>query len=82
MAVFALSTKAGNSSGEDRTLLNTESLNRSLSDLVGLGTMATEILVVVVLRRITSVANLVQRLSLAGKGMPEIASRTELLPEL
>ena len=31
-------------------------------------------------RRITSVANLVQRVSLRGNGTPETASRTELLP--
>jgi hypothetical protein len=33
------------------------------------------------LRRTTSVAKQVQRLSLVGKGIPEIASRTELFPE-
>lgn len=31
-------------------------------------------------RKITSVANLVQRVSLRGNGRPEMASRTELLP--
>lgn len=31
-------------------------------------------------RRISSVANLVQRLSLVGNDIPEMASRTELLP--
>ena len=31
-------------------------------------------------RRMSSVANLVQRLSLVGKDMPEMASSTELLP--
>ena len=32
------------------------------------------------LRKMTSVANLVQRLSFLGKGTPEIASSKELLP--
>jgi hypothetical protein len=33
------------------------------------------------LLRINSVAKRVQRLSFLGKGMPEIASKTELLPD-
>jgi len=43
--------------------------------------MAIDISIVDVLLRINSVANRVQRLSFVGKGTPEIASNTELLPE-
>jgi hypothetical protein len=37
--------------------------------------------IVDVLRRINSIAKRVQRLSFVGKGMPEIASKNELLLE-
>jgi len=55
---------------------------RSASVLLSsLGTMATETPAVAARRRMTSVANRVHMLSLVGKGIPEIASKTELLPD-
>ena len=81
MNSFAFSIRIGSSSKFVRLLRNSDSRRCSAADRFRLGTMEIDKSTVDVLRRISSVAKRVQRLSFFGKGMPEIASKTELLPE-
>ena len=78
---FALSmTKPRSGLLMSTAALKPRSLSLSSADLSGPGSMETLTETVVSRRRINSVANRVQRLSLVGKDMPEMASSTELFP--
>lgn len=81
IAAFALSTSGGKSLKITIVSRSPRSFTQSDSDLVWLGTLATDAVTTGVLRRITSVAKRVQRLSSVGNGIPEMASITELFPE-
>jgi len=80
MQDLASSTSVGKFS-KSKLCRNARSFFCSSSERPGPGTMATEILIIDACRRMTSVAKRVQRLSLVGKGIPEMASKTELLPD-
>lgn len=80
IAAFALSRSEGRSLKRTTVSRNPRSFHAD-SDLVWLGRIARDAVTIDVLRRITSVAELVQRLSFVGKGIPEMASKKELFHE-
>lgn len=81
MSSFAFSKSFGSWSKVARVPPNSESRWQSASERLRLGAMAIDSPIVLVLQRILSVANRVQRSSFVGNGTLEISSRTELWPE-